>query len=506
MNHSDPPNHDHDASHPNDPPTGADDDGLDASGTESEVRKILSTVGGQLEMLRTIQVEQDAHAATLDERERIIIENERSLAEERRKLIEWRRELDSGEADSTTAHEAEAEAEQLRARVAELELAEKTRAPSAPPGDMSSSMRITAMQQRIFRLEEELEAERAKSTEAASAPAPAADADAAAHLAGLREKAVRLAEVAQHLKCRQGRLHLLRRLLSDESRARRPVMPAAQKLTHEDFEKRAAQIRKLEHARQELTDERRLLVVREKRMVRRWARARAVVVAGWFVFIAAIAAGASWIAVDRYVPATVSASVTLEAKAKHRARFTEEDAQLWQTWHVDLLRSESFRRTVAARMEERRLDAYRKPRDVARMLDEGLSVDAGVTREITLTLAGTDQKALTAFLDILATTLASESLRQARNREDSTWAVVRGERKEGSRLLYSVVNETPIADQRLHYLGPVFGAVMVLMLVIIAFTYGRLMRVKREFDDDGTLFDPAAGPPAQASADSYTIG
>ncbi|MHC5113156.1 MAG: hypothetical protein ACYTGP_01850 [Planctomycetota bacterium] len=543
MHHPDPPDHDHDHGHEDghghghdhgptpepiagaedadatpEPIAGAEDaDATPGGRAEAEVREILSTVDGQMDSLSTIQAEQDALAATLDERERILVENEQSIAEQRRKLFQWQRELqaaaDSGEAPAAD----DGEADELRARIAELEnrIAEKSRAAAASPTEAASAMRVSAMQQRIFRLEEELEAERAKKAEAEaeaeSAPTP--DPAEAERLADLREKAARIAEVAQHVKRRRERLRLVRRLLRHGGREDRPAAaeapaaeaPAAQKLTHEDFEQRAAQIRKLELARQELNDKRNELAKREKKMMRRWARSRAVVVSGWLVFVAAIAAGASWVGVDRYVPATVSAMVTLEAKARHRTPLSEGDVQQWREWHVGLLTSDSFRRTLANRMDERRLDNFANDRAVTKVIEKELSVDTAVPKEITLTLAGTDPHEITAVLDILATTVASESQRQAQKREGMTWAEVRGERKEGGRVLYAVVNETPLTDERLVYWGPAFGAVFLVMLMIIGVTYKRLMRVKREFDDDGTLFDPSAALPEQASASSYTI-
>jgi hypothetical protein len=248
-------------------------------------------------------------------------------------------------------------------------------------------------------------------------------------------------------------------------------------------------MRHLEQQRMELNALKKMLAVAERKMIRRWARPRAVIVVGWLAIIAVIAAAGSWFGTDHYFPAVISASATFEAEVEGKDDLTPEEAEAWQTWHIDLLTDEAFLNTLAKRMKERRLDAYGKATTIRNRLVADLTIDKAEPNAITLTLAGTDEEQTTAFLDVLVSTVELESSRQVRRRPGQARAEVREQIGDDGQFHASTVNPTPIKDERLMHAGPIFGVTYVALLLLVCVVYVRLTRVKREFDADGTLFD-----------------
>jgi len=306
----------------------------------------------------------------------------------------------------------------------------------------------------------------------------------AIRLADLREKAERLADVAEHLRRRQARLRWLRKA-QRHGRARPESSMSAK---HELLEQHAARMRGMEQQRQELSELRSKLDLAERRMVRRWACQHALMGVGWVLIIAVIAAGIGWVAAGRFMPPTRSASVVIKAKSRARAPMSPEQKANWQVWHTSVLSDDAFHAVLAKRLDERRLDAYALPSVIGDRLARDLAIDANEPDRLVLTLAGSDTAVLTAILDIVATTVASESSRQIGKRTDATFAVVLGERKEGGLVRYATMNDVLLRDDRLIAMGAVGSLLFAIMLVAVGLVYRRLRQVRREFDEDGTLF------------------
>ena len=110
----------------------------------------------------------------------------------------------------------------------------------------------------------------------------------------------RLATNVQHLRRRRVRLARLRRALRGRTRSQSEAASEP---------KTAEQIGQLHEA----------LAASERELIRRWARPSAVATLGWFALLAISLAGASWFVANRFVPATVSASITFQAKNTKRS-------------------------------------------------------------------------------------------------------------------------------------------------------------------------------------------
>jgi len=318
---------------------------------------------------------------------------------------------------------------------------------------------------------------------------------------GIREKTKRLAEIARHLKLRQLRLERYRAVIQMRRGESAPIveMPVVVASTDDaasraamreaNLEQHAAQVRHLEQQRHEISEARRSLALKERRMIRRWAQPRAIAVTAWIGMLFCISGGLSWLIVNHLHPPTISARVDIEPRSNRVGTLPDDMLQQWQTAHLDMLGSSAFHTQVARRMKDLKLPTWENEAAVARTITQDLTTDLLDPGRITLVLAGRSRHEVSLFLDVLATTLAAESARLNRRLGDGVWAVAMGERREGDQLRYSTVNQIPIRDDRLRKIGPILGAVFGAALLIIVVVYAQLSRVKREFDEDGTLFD-----------------
>jgi len=211
---------------------------------------------------------------------------------------------------------------------------------------------------------------------------------------------------------------------------------------------------------------------------------RALVIFSCLVGLAVVAAAASAMAANRFLPATVAASVTLDARSRNGEAIKDPLAVEWDTWHRETLGADEFLSTVARRLADQLLTGFGDQQQVAARLRKDLAIDSAKQGSLTLTLAGTDAEALTALLDTVATTLARESSRHFGSRRDAVIAVVGGERQEAGRVRHASINATPISDHRVQA-GVVFFVVgTAIGLVLIKRIRGGLIAAKAALSED----------------------
>ena len=217
-----------------------------------------------------------------------------------------------------------------------------------------------------------------------------------------------------------------------------------------------------------------------------------MVTLGWFALLAIVMAGASWLGADHFVPATVSASITFQAKTSSGQPLSSEEAEAWKVWHTELLSDTGFTNTLVQRLADRRLDRFADPEVLRQHLQADLTIDAAQDGLMTVSLAGTDRPQITALLDTLATTLVSESSRRM-SKQGGPHAVVKGGSSKGGRVTYATINPVPIHDVRLKYAAYIFGGLFPVCLFLIVVIYRRLARTKSAFDEQDALFAIPAG-------------
>lgn len=334
-------------------------------------------------------------------------------------------------------------------------------------------------------------AQAADSAEAGADDMDGAQAELHAMKRKLKERASRITAIAQHLKLRKDRLQRMRMLIDLQrreldDRPAGPVLQPGQRVI--DFEQHSAQLRHLEQQRMEVLDRRRELGRLEKKMIRRWAAPKAFGMVASAIFLAIVACGIAWGVADRIDPAVRSASVTLEARTELPGHQTPEALAAWSTWHRDRVGDENFRVELADRMVAARLDDWRKPDDLAARLEADLTANGTADGHLTFTLAGTDGDEMQAMLDVLATTLATESMHTFKGKPRAVWAGVRGEREEAGVIRYAGMNDVAIVDNRIQTAGPIAAGTYLGLLIVVFGIYAMLLRARREIDEDGTLF------------------
>ena len=300
-------------------------------------------------------------------------------------------------------------------------------------------------------------------------------------LEDLRRKAQRLATVAEHMKRRHARLKRARELVRRKRSGSRGQAAI-------ESERRTALTKHLERQRRELLELKQNIALAERKMIRRWARPRSVIIVGWLLMLVLFSAAVGWFGADRYFPAVVSASVTMEIDESFDGEIDENLDAKWKAWHTAFVESREFIDTLSKRLNERQIIAYSSPEAVRDRLLRDLGIDEVEAGEMTFTLAGSDRKTMLVFMDLFAATLARRSGKAHRGTE-MPWASVRDTREETGDAFTATIGSIPLEDERLRHAGPIAGIVFATLLMLIGVAYSKLVRAKREFDDSGDLFD-----------------
>ncbi|MHC4908224.1 MAG: coiled-coil domain-containing protein [Planctomycetota bacterium] len=309
----------------------------------------------------------------------------------------------------------------------------------------------------------------------------------------IREKARRVAEIAAHLKRRQTRLQKLRRLVrsSATTATTAPAADTTSKGARETEvrlrEERAKLMRESSEQRMRLKEVHQLLARKEKKMRRRWARPRAVATLGWIVLILVANACAAFLAADHYFPANMVSTASMRAKGA--ATFDAANATEWLTWHQQRLLDDSFHESLASRMRERRIEAYKTPTAAAALV-ANIAVDTAIPGRLTFSLETTDPDQGTLLLELVTTTLATDS-RVAHAKLKSEHVAVTENAPTANKGEPRVATVGPFAvnDDRLVFGGAIFVVSSGVTLFVIISLYIRLVRSKRLFDENDELFD-----------------
>jgi chromosome segregation ATPase len=325
----------------------------------------------------------------------------------------------------------------------------------------------------------------------------------------VQEKAQRVARVAKHLQRRHQRLVAIRRTLKQRgvahgsaaatTAAAAPVA-AARPAGSSMLEEHANQMRQLEKRRRELIELKAILAESEKKMLHRWARPRAIAVVTWLVMIAGVVGAGSWFAADHVFPATVNAYVNLEATGKKSGPVSEIQAQQWANWHQQLLQNGAFHQVIADRLKQRNVASLATPEAVSAYLTEQLGVDASQKGRMRLTLSGQSESEAVSNLDVITSSMVTESSRQLSTREGEVWASVPAARMTNGEVKYASLDPVPVEDNRLVYAGAMFAGSYVIALALAWLVYTKLLRSKRVFDEQTSSDGAQATGAALAAA------
>ncbi|MAC18534.1 MAG: hypothetical protein CMJ23_02445 [Phycisphaerae bacterium] len=288
----------------------------------------------------------------------------------------------------------------------------------------------------------------------------------------LRTKAERVSEFARHLDRRRNRLAALRSAMGRRRGAE--IVPEGNATYHE--------LQRLEAQRLELSQVREFLGRSEQQMVRRWARPRSVATVAWVLVILGVSVAAGWFGTREFVPIPGTATVSLVASAAGGAPLTGEVAESWDAWHRALATDPAFIAIVQKRLAARGIAPEGGEAATGRMLEEDLSFEDEGSGRLRLVLSGTDTRRLEPTLDAIATTMASESARQAPRRQDGARATLPTERLTGRGVAYASVVGGGMGEAALIRMGGITASVFLASLLLIGVLYAFLSRAKRIFE------------------------
>jgi hypothetical protein len=117
------------------------------------------------------------------------------------------------------------------------------------------------------------------------------------------------------------------------------------------------------------------------------------------------------------------------------------------------------------------------------MMMEDLAVDSEGPGKIRLILSGDDRRTLAEKLDVIATTMASESSRQAPRREQSARAMIVGEKSSKGLVGYASLMPLHMNSAFLERFAVIAGVGLVLAFGCAGVFYLALRRAKRVFEE-----------------------
>ena len=350
----------------------------------------------------------------------------------------------------------------LEERIAELEAS----AAESTDGDEVSRRKYESVKQRCVKAER-------RSDELDTALAMANDRGQAQEMAKrLRAKAERVGDYARHLETRKRRLAAVRTAMA--GRYRTDSTPGDGAGVHE--------MQRIDAQRKELEQVREFLGRSEQQMVRRWARPRSVAMVAWIMVLFAVSVGAGWFGVHEFVPTPGAASVTINAVAPGGKTLVGESEAAWDEWHAALATDPAFVAMVHGRLVARGLAQGGEEQTARMMADDLVFEDEGHGR-LRLLLSGGDARVLEPTLDVIATSLASESARQAPRRKDGARATLPTERATATGVGYATLVKGPYGSEAISRMAMIAGGVFAASLLLIGAFYGVLSRSKRVFEE-----------------------
>ncbi|MBG81480.1 MAG: hypothetical protein CMJ39_12340 [Phycisphaerae bacterium] len=296
--------------------------------------------------------------------------------------------------------------------------------------------------------------------------------------ASIERQRQELACIARHLHSRRGRLKRIKRALQQ-----RPIGPTDSVDAPELIEQRMRQSEIIEQRQRELDDVRCMLASSEKKMIKRWAGPRAIVIAGWSVVMMAIIAVASWFAADHLRPPVKVASVSLAPQVMNGQSFDSQAATAWVAMHEKQLQSERFIREIARRAAARHLAPWDSYAAVHELITSRLALDDAVPGTLMLTLPSDDAERAARFLDILATSMATDAQRSISSRPGGHASRVIEVREENGVTRHAALESGVLQDDRLVTASVIFGGASLACFMFVAIIYSRLLRSKRIFEE-----------------------
>jgi chromosome segregation ATPase len=200
--------------------------------------------------------------------------------------------------------------------------------------------------------------------------------------------------------------------------------------------------------------------------------------------ITLVLAATSWFVSGRITPGMYAAQVTVAA-ASGDSQLGEADLELWESYITDLAKDPRFLEIAAERMKRRGISQFAVAGELGKEMEQSFDLVSSAPGTIVMEYRGNGAQRSQRILDTVSVALASAANNARARRADSALTIIEKEAKAGS---------DPLDTRRIETAGMVFGAGLLLTMVLGGVLWKRLSAAKARFEKDSRidgLFDDA---------------
>ncbi len=454
--------------------------------TSAELRARIATLEQDLRSARSGAPDAETHAEEIARRDTELARRASELRTLQDEVDRLRKQIEahqssagSSAADASAGEALQKELQRRDDAIAEMAThirnlqeslsAHKAKLAEAQKAAAGGVIDVGAYETRIASLEQQLQEaqQRAQHSAAPASATPQRD----------QQRRRRLQQFRELLVARADKLRVAQQSVAQQARAvvqARQQAGSAQGMSRDELEKLRSQ-------RQTLAEVHASLEKAERRMIRRWARARSVTVMFLFTAVTLTVAAASYFSVMQFAPVPYAAHATVQAFGRPGFPLTDEQYAGWQTFMETALSGDRLLNDVAQRLGQRGMSDLATEASLRPYLAAGLTFEFPEPGMLNLQLVDSDQAQAQRVLETLSLAVVSQTMGSELHRTDGARAKV---------AVPATVDPAPLQDNRLTLVGYVFGAAMGAVLLVGLVAYGSMGRVRRVLQEEDELFEP----------------
>lgn len=251
----------------------------------------------------------------------------------------------------------------------------------------------------------------------------------------------------------------------------------------------------LRSEKQMLSEVKNTLIEAERKMIRKWAHGRALMLMFWFVFIVVILAGSSYFGAMKLWPGIYTATSSVKAVNRPGYDMTAKQIEEWQSTHEQMAYADVVANSVSERLRQRGYTDLADPTKFSEFLKSHLSVTSEEPGTINFYLSAAGSADAQRILETYTIAFVSLSRAEAHKRADGGMTKL---------VVPAYVDPVPVDEhKRLQYAGITFGGSLFVVMALGALLYRRLRKAEGilETISNDDLFEPMSGWTGQATLD-----
>jgi len=193
--------------------------------------------------------------------------------------------------------------------------------------------------------------------------------------------------------------------------------------------------------------------------------------------ITLVLAATSWFVSGRITPGMYAAKVTMAA-ASGDSKLSETDMAQWEVYITQLTTDPRFLEVAADRMKRRGISEYAVPGELAKEMESSLDVVSAMPGTIVMEYRGIGDSRSQRVLDTFAVAISSAANNARARRADSALTIIEDE---------ALAGESPLDTRRIETAGMIFGAGMLLTIILGGVLWKRLSAAKAKFEKDSRI-------------------